>query len=88
MKYLIKTLEPGTGNYILADTDTYEAASEKDALLLFAQTRKNDFDVEELSIINDDPAEFTLKIKAITNNIDCTDIEIVEGIFEYIAEVI
>lgn len=83
MRYEIKFLDSETNVFLPADTTkTYEADSELDALRMFAEERRTDIDVEDVSIVSEDP--FLLRIKAWAE--DGERFVIREDVYEYIAE--
>ena len=85
MLYEVKYLEPETGVFLPADTtQLYEADSEIEALRMFAETRKNDMDVEDVSIVSEDP--FLLRVKGWAESDDGSRFELREDVYEYIAE--
>lgn len=85
MRYEIKYLEPETGVFLPADTvQLYEADSEIDALRMFVKERKTDMDVEDVSIVSEEP--FLLRIKGWAEADDGSRFELREDVYEYIAE--
>lgn len=84
MKFVVKFLDPETNVFLPADVNDYEAATELDALRLFAETRRNDIDVEDLTIVSENP--FRLRIKGWTEADDGSKFELTEDVYEYIAQ--
>lgn len=84
MKYLIKW-QDDDGNYVVADSDFYEAESALDALHQFAKNRDEDLTTTKVEIVNDDPDDFVLYVEGYVENRQAMRFDIVGDELTYIA---
>jgi len=83
-KYLIKW-QDDDGNFVVADSDFYEAENALGALHQFAEKRDNDLDTTHVEIVNDDPDDFVLFVEGYVENYQTMRFDIVGDELTYMA---